>query len=245
MANGSDWGRAARRRRLDMGLSRNRVAVTVGVPVSLVGRWERGEEKPDPDHSAALARLLGMETTGPGTGPERASPPPVVSVEILAGGLPAPPSGMTPSERRGLDADPWSTPPERMVPPPRLDRGALVVGRSGRNGAAVTSQVKAPDASPRRRQAPPPGGAANTGTVFPVPDSRTGSERVTYRGEGRVSAGRERFTYRIRFTATIAALVALGLLLWWALGSLDDGFGAVLDLIRGDGGPVPGAPAGA
>ena len=78
-----------------------------------------------------------------------------------------------------------------------------------------------------------PAGAANTGAVFPVPDTKRGSERVTYQGVGEVPANRERFLYTLRIVGTAAALVAGAGLLWWAFGSLGDGLGAVFDLLRG------------
>jgi transcriptional regulator with XRE-family HTH domain len=83
------------------------------------------------------------------------------------------------------------------------------------------------------RPVPAPAGAANTGSVFPVPDTKRGSERVTYQGVGKVPAERERLLYALRVVGTVAALVAGVGLLWWAFGSLGDGLGAVLDLFRG------------
>ncbi|MFH2072471.1 MAG: helix-turn-helix transcriptional regulator [Actinomycetota bacterium] len=83
------------------------------------------------------------------------------------------------------------------------------------------------------RSAPPPAGAANTGSVFPVPDTKKGSERVTYEGVGETSAQRDRLTYVFRMIGTIVALVILAGLLWWAMGSLGDGLRSILDLLKG------------
>ncbi|MCB2224615.1 MAG: helix-turn-helix domain-containing protein [Actinobacteria bacterium] len=97
---------------------------------------------------------------------------------------------------------------------------------------AAAARLAAVPAAPRRR-APAPAGAANTGVVFPVPDTKRGSERVTYEGVGDGEAVRERGRYVLRVAATAAVLAALAVLLWWAVGSLGDGLGAVVDLLRG------------
>jgi len=286
MAHGSEWGREVRRRRTGLGLSQARVAEAVGVPVLRVGRWERGEEVPGPGQLRALARVLEADPEVTAAWAESLPSSRLVSLEIVE--PLAPPLEVV---EGGLEADPWSTPPERRIAPPRLDRDALVGGRAGRSGpgdpevipisgpagrvlgerdlrrraraderrlrremtlaqrydrhreaadARAREAVEARAArtavlpfSPPGGTAPPPAGAANTGTVFPVPDSRRRSERVTYRGVGDAALPRERLTYALRVLLTVAVLAMMAGLLWWAFASLGDGFGAVLDLLRG------------
>ena len=286
MTRGSELGSISRRRRLELGLSQSRIADAVGVSPLQVGRWERGEDIPDPSVVGVLVEVLDL-------GPETAeiwlasAEAQILSLEIGDDPL-APPLTV-------VEADPWSTPPERRIAPPVLDREAIIGKRNGRGMSLATTVVPittgVPDASlerllkrkvrsderrlrremiashreervrataetrlrlaeeamaavaanrtplpapPETRQPTPvPAGAANTGVVFPVPDTKRGSERVTYRGVGEVPAGRYRFIYSFRLIGTIAALIVLAGLLWWAIGSLGDGLGAVMDLLRG------------
>jgi len=293
MARGSELGRAARLRRLELGVSQSRVANALGVSPLQVGRWERGDEVPDPTRARALAEALDV-------GPDIADAwlasanAELLSVEIVDD--PLVPS-LTVVEN-GLDSDPSSAPPERRISPPRLDRAALIGRRNGNgnpngNGSVVavppitanvpetslervlkrqarsderrlcremiaarreertrtTAETRLrlaeeavaarraplPTPPPGRQPAPAPAGSANTGSVFPVPDAKRGSERVTYQGLGEVPAGHDRFTYNARLIGTILVLVVLTGMLWWAVGSLGDGLGAVLDLFRGGG----------
>jgi hypothetical protein len=46
----------------------------------------------------------------------------------------------------------------------------------------------------------------------------------------------------MRVLLTLAVLVLLAGLLWWAVGSLGDGFGAIFDLLRGEPEGSPGGP---
>ncbi len=110
----------------------------------------------------------------------------------------------------------------------RIDAEAVAI----RRGALPTPP------GPQRPPAPAPAGTANTGSVFPVPDTKMGSERVTYQGASRMSDRHSRLTYPLRITGTIAALLLLAGALWWAVSSLGDGFSAVLDLLRGGDEPV-------
>jgi len=289
MARGSELGRAARLRRLELGVSQSRVADALGVSPLQVGRWERGEEVPDPSRIRALADALDL-------GPDIADAwlasanAQILSVEIVDDPL-VPPLTVV---ENGLDPDPWSAPPGRRISPPKLDRAALIGRRNGNGKVSATAVLpitaNVPDASlerllkrqarsderrlrremiaarreeraqttaetrlrlaeeavaarraplptppPNRQPAPAPAGSANTGSVFPVPDAKRGSERVTYRGLGEVPAGHDRFTYNARLLGTLLVLVVLTGLLWWAVGSLGDGLGAVLDLFRGGG----------
>lgn len=281
MTRGSELGRWARRRRLELGMSQSRIAEIVGVSPPQVGRWERGEDVPNPSQMRALATALdmGLDTAEALFDEVGAR---TLRVEIVAEPL-APPE-----EPRddGLVGDPWSAPPEKRIPAPRLNRAALIgrrtdpVGAAGSTVAVIPITPATPDPSIERllkrqarsderrlrreltasnreevvkttaetriqtaartqsgarpvRPVPAPAGAANTGSVFPVPDTKRGSERVTYHGVGEVPANRERFLYTLRVVGTIAALVIGAGLLWWAFGSLNEGLGAVFDLFRG------------
>ena len=128
----------------------------------------------------------------------------------------------------------------------RLRRELTAAGRQERDQAAADERRRAnaeaaairrgtlpmPSGS-HRSPAPAPAGTANTGSVFPVPDTKMGSERVTYQGVGRRSHRHSRLTYPLRIAGTIAALLVLAGALWWAVSSLGDGFSTALDLFGG------------
>ena len=121
MTRGSELGRMARSRRLELGVSQSRIADSLGVSTLQVGRWERGEDVPDPSLIRALADALDL---GPDTAAAwlAGADTQILSVEIVDDPL-APPLTVVES---GVDSDPWSTPPEKRISPPRLDRPALV-----------------------------------------------------------------------------------------------------------------------
>ncbi|MCJ7726732.1 MAG: helix-turn-helix transcriptional regulator [Acidimicrobiia bacterium] len=279
MTRGSELGRSARRRRLELGVSQSRIAEVVGVSPMHLGRWERGDDVPSPSQMRALAAALEMGPDTAETWLEEVGAR-TLTVEIVADPLVPPEQPID----DGLDGDPWSAPPEKRIRPPRLDRAALIHGGNGTGAGSATAVIPivpvAPDPSIERllkrqarlderrlrreliashreeqvrttaetrlriaertqtasrpaRPVPAPAGAANTGSVFPVPDTKRGSERVTYQGIGEVPAGRDRLIYTLRVVGTVIALVAGAGLLWWAFGSLTDGLGAVFDLFRG------------
>ena len=275
--------REARRRRIELGLSQSRVASSLGVSATQIGRWERGEAVPTPAQLRALAEILDLEQAEVEVWLDDLTLEaggPTVSIEIVPD--PAP-------------SDPWELPPRKRVSPPVLDRAALVGRRNGRrngrpakvidgtgqdadgNGAsewylrrrawrderrirreitaerrrkeeteAARRQVERearqartgplPVAVPGRlaAQVAAPAGAANTGSVFPVPDTRKRSEMVTYHSVEGGTGSDERLTYTSRVLMTIAVLVGLAALLWWALGAFGEGIGSVLDLFRGE-----------
>ena len=85
----------------------------------------------------------------------------------------------------------------------------------------------------------------NTGVVFPVPGSRDTIDKLTY-STGDPTYGstiEERLLYVNRWVRLALILVALGALLWWAVGQLGDGWDAVLDLFRSEEEPSVGALA--
>jgi hypothetical protein len=107
----------------------------------------------------------------------------------------------------------------------QVEREARQV-RTGPLPMAVPGQLAA--------QVAAPAGAANTGSVFPVPDTRKRSEMVTYHSVEGGTGTDERLTYATRVLMTIAVLVGLAGLLWWAVGAFGDGIGSVLDLFRSE-----------
>jgi transcriptional regulator with XRE-family HTH domain len=121
---------------------------------------------------------------------------------------------------------------------------AAAEARASEAAEARAARTAALPVALHQSAAPPPAGAANTGSVFPVPDSRRSSERVTYRGVGEATPPSERLTYAVRILLTVTMLLVLAGLLWWAVGSLGDGFGAVLDLLRGGPGEADGVSRG-
>jgi transcriptional regulator with XRE-family HTH domain len=287
MSSRSALGSGLRRRRLDLRVGEKAIADTLGVSTLQIGRWERGEEIPAFDHMQRLVDVLDPD-------PETArvwltEARPVRPIEMVPEG-----GGRRPAVavRGPGGGDPWSTPPERRIAAPRLDREALVVRparkaehdtgeapalvllqtgvtpsidrllkrqarrderRFRRQLSASERAVRAESAAAARLQAarreetaappapaapaldPAPAGAANTGVVFPVPDTRTGSERVTYQGIGDAPAPSDRMIYAVRKAATASVLAVLAGLLWWAFAALGDGVGAVFDLLRGSG----------
>jgi len=298
MANGSGFGRKARSRRVELGMSRSLVAEVVGVPVVQIGRWERGEDIPDSARVHALAEALDLGPDTARTWLRPATSPDTVSVEILGGPVLAPPHD---GGVEGLETDPSSALSEEPPHPDdgvptgnrngksrsnghpvpysngesspvavapattgftdssveralrrqtrrderRLRRELTAAGRKAREDAAAETRQRI-DAemvvirrgplpmtpAPPPSTAPAPAGTANTGSVFPVPDTKLGSERVTYQGAGQMSLRFSRLTYPLRIVGTIAALLVLAGVLWWAVTSLGDGLAAVFDLFR-------------
>jgi transcriptional regulator with XRE-family HTH domain len=80
---------ALRARRLELGISAVRVADALGVRLTEVGRWERGEVLPDPMRWRLLARMLHLDEEVPlATPPRRAEPDEVDVVIDLIGADP-------------------------------------------------------------------------------------------------------------------------------------------------------------
>src|SRR3972149_1994306 len=73
---------ALRARRLELGISAVRVADSLGVRLTEVGRWERGEALPDPMRWRLLARMLHIDEEVPLWIAPRQSEPDEVDVVI-------------------------------------------------------------------------------------------------------------------------------------------------------------------
>ena len=287
-------GSDVRRRRLELGLSQSRLAETIGVPPTQIGRWERGDGRPTEQQIRSLALALGLdadEASAWAGVPEA----PLLAVEIISepsitigdgpallappiAGAAADPWGLRsaePAAASGLIASPSAADGSsgRVVPPEarlsstertlrrrarlderRIKRELTAASRAARELATSRArQRREMEAAALRRGtlpmlepgfAPaPPAGAANTGSVFPVPDTRHSSERVTYRSQTPMSPRKEKARYSSRIVLTVAILVTMAGLLLWALGALGDGLGAVLDLVRSGGEPEVGSSA--
>jgi transcriptional regulator with XRE-family HTH domain len=263
MADGSGFGREVRGRRLELGMSQSRVAEAVGVPIVQIGRWERGEDVPDPARASALAQALDVDPDRAGTWLLSANPADTGSVDItdknrFSGHSAPPPTGSASSAAvvPVIAESPNSSVERALRRRARRDerrlRRELTVDRrqvreqvaaeerrrTSAEGAAIRSGTLPMPPGPRRRPAPAPAGTANTGSVFPVPDTKTGSERVTYQGLSRMSDRQSRLTYPLRIAGTIAALLVLAGALWWAVSSLGNGLSEALDLLRGGDEPM-------
>jgi transcriptional regulator with XRE-family HTH domain len=238
-APAADIARTLRERRRALGLTRARLADQTGLAAIDLTRWERGEDTPTPEAVIVLAEAIGLEVdetqawldevTVDLTGPD-------VSVELLA-------SGEAPS-------DPFS----KRSTPLREDAGLLgniadrLARRDERRAAeqASVSPIRTPAPArptpststglvsvPRR-----PRHATQLPSVFPDPafaqyDPAThvySAAPLTPPTEDEVQM------YILRRVRTTAVLIGLGLLFWWALGSLWEGLGDAIDLLRGPGG---------
>jgi transcriptional regulator with XRE-family HTH domain len=278
VASVESLGSDVRRRRLELGLSQSRLAETLGVPPTQIGRWERGDETPGPRQLQSLARALDLDEAEAAAWLDDGS---TLSVEIIGGShrdLPpplAPPIGPDAADPGGLpvggqdEADSAAVVPLPDERPPasagrafrrqaRLDKRRikreLTAARRGareQKTREVRRRREAESAARRTGALPmlepghapaPPAGAANTGSVFPVPDTRHSSERVTYRAR-HAAPNSDRKRYSWRTALTVAIMLALIGTLIWALGALGDGIGAVFDLFRGEDVPDPGAAA--
>src|SRR3990170_2181584 len=110
---------ALRARRLELGISAVRVADSLGVRLTEVGRWERGEALPDPMRWRLLARMLHLDEEMPlWVEPRQADPDEVDVVIDLIGADPF----VSITARAGVP--PGGTP--RRVARPRWRRTRLV-----------------------------------------------------------------------------------------------------------------------
>jgi transcriptional regulator with XRE-family HTH domain len=236
-ASGVDIAGTLRERRRALGLTRARLADRTGITAADIARWERGEEVPDPEAVVVLADAIGLEVTETQawldevtidlTGVD-------VSVELVE-------SDDTPSDSFA----------ERTVP--RRDDSGLLHRiadrlasrdeRAGRGPASVTpirpSAPRRPSPSSATGLVRAPRQASQLPSVFPEPAFAPYDPAVHVYAAGPLKppSDAEEQMYLLRRINTTAVLIGLGLLLWWASGSLWEGFGDVIDLFRA---PVTG-----
>jgi transcriptional regulator with XRE-family HTH domain len=255
----SELARALRAARHDRGFTQSRLSARLGVPVTVLGRWEHGEAVPDADEVRAVAGALSVEpdtvdswlelrsrVVRPAAGPE----PETLTVEILPARVavaeppPPPPAEPNGSRRRARERSRRAAQRdggrERRSRQRAGDEARRLAGRT-RQGAS-DPPVFAPDLLEERSHVI---ATVNSGTVFPVPGSRRTIERLTYSTGAptyRVTP-EERMVYHSRWMRVVLVMLALAALLWWAVAQLGDGWDAVLDLFRSK--ESPGTTVGA
>ena len=213
-----EMGRDLRTRRRARGMTQARLAGMVGVRPLVLGRWERGERVPTRAQVHRLAEILDVdpavaaawtETAGRA---DRTEPSTAVRIVQALGG-----------------SDPWGDLPSPVVATRqeskrwwRLPPGPAGTRPVPAGGAAAprSAVVAMPAPHPRLATAP-------DGDVFPAPAART--PRVPY-----MEDPEQQRVYTVRSALTLAMLGALAIALVWAWGQLGDGWGAFLDLFRGD-----------
>ena len=223
--DGVDIARTLRERRRALGLTRARLADQAGLDAADVTRWERGDGVPGPEDVIVLADALDLD------------------ISVTQAWLDAAPDAVADSdtsESTTAPADPFSTDPGSGG----SDTGLLgrIADRLARRDdraepASVTSIAKrprrpAPSASTGLVSEPRP--AARLPSVFPEPALTPYDPEVHVYSAGPVRAqtDAEAQTYLLRRVRTAAVLIVLGIVLWWASGSLWEGLGDVIDLFR-------------
>ena len=232
-AGGVELARTLRERRRALGLTRSRLAERTGLKAGDVTRWERGEDLPGPEAVIVLAEAIGLEidetqtwldlVTVDLTGPD-------VRVELV--------------ESSDAPSDPFT----KRTAPLRENTSLLakIADRLARRDEQKTTDSG--DGSVTRIREPAPrrtAPAATTGlvraplasqlpSVFPDPAIAPYDPAVHIYSTTPVSNPIEADDqiYLLRRVRTGAVLLGLGLVLWWALGALGEGFGDVLDLFR-------------
>ena len=250
-ARATELGRSLREQRRALGLTRSRLADRTGISSLDLTRWERGEALPDADQVMALAEAVGFDeaetrrwldtvVTVDLTGPD-------VAVELLES--PDPPSDPFAVSRTSLVKSPQPRLVDRLLAPFRSKEGNGA-STGGSSGDASVTELR-----PTRRTAPArPAPSASRGlvrepryapnqlpSVFPDPPMEGYDPAVhvysaapaTYPGPG------DEDRYLLRRIRTTGVLIGLGLVLWWAFGSLWDGFGDVIELFRAPTMPTP------
>jgi transcriptional regulator with XRE-family HTH domain len=217
----TDIARALRARRSALGLTRERLADRTGIPSSDLTRWERGLSLPTPDEVAVLAEAIDLDADEARAWLDRVNDS---GVDEVAGGVTSNP----PTTADGADLM------ARIA-----DRSSRRDDPAAENDGASISPIK--EAAPSR-----PAPATSTGlvrephqalrlpTVFPDPPLAQYDPAVHVYSTAPLQplAEDERRLYQLRRIRTAAILIVLGVLLWWALGSLWEGLGDVADLFR-------------
>jgi len=215
----AEMGGDLRARRRARGMTQARLAGMVGVRPLVLGRWERGEAVPTRDQIRLLAETLDVdpavavawaETAGRA---DRTEPSTAVRIVQALGG-----------------SDPWGDLPSPIVATPRERRPWWLFssGRRSTGAAEGPTRSTTPPSAVVAMPAPHPRLATQPdGDVFPAPAPRV--VETPYMDDPE-----QQRVYTVRSALTLAVLGALALTLVWAVGELSDGWGAFLDLFRGD-----------
>lgn len=235
-AEGVDLARTLRERRRALGLTRSRLADTTGITTVDLTRWERGESLPSADAVIVLAEAIGLDVAETQawldqvpavdlTGPN-------VAVELVESD--EPPSDPFLNRSALLKAEPRLL--ERIAD--RLARRDE--RRVGSDKDASVTPIRAPKPE-LRRPAPntvvglvrePRPMASQLPSVFPDPPiaSYDPATHVYSTAATAFPTDADDQFYLLRRIRTAAVLIGLGVALWWALGSLWEGFGDVFEL---------------
>lgn len=236
-ADGLDIARTLRERRRALGLTRSRLADRTGISAGDLARWERGDDLPDPGDVVTLAEAIGLEVAETQEW-----------LDVVAVDLTGPDVAVELVESNQAPSDPFLNRSALLkAEPPLLARIADRLARrdekkSDGDPASVTSLRERRQPAPRR-----PAPHATTGlvrqprpvatqlpSVFPDPAIAPYDPAVHVYSTAptRFPSESDDQTYLLRRIRTAAALLGLGLVFWWAVGSLWEGFGDVIDLFR-------------
>lgn len=213
-----EMGHDLRARRRARGMTQARLAGMVGVRPLVLGRWERGEAVPTRDQVNRLAEILDVDPAAAAAWREAAGradrTEPSTAVRIV--------------QALGTESDPWGDLPTPVVIGTRDDRRWWQKGFRRPRPAPRTASARGPRSEVVAMPAPQPRLTHDPdGDVFPAPAARTA--RVPY-----MEDPDQQRIYTLRAGLTLAVLGGLAIALVWAWGQLGDGWGAFIDLFRGD-----------
>lgn len=236
-ADGVDIARTLRERRRALGLTRSRLADRTGISAGDLTRWERGDDLPGPGEVVTLAEAIGLEVAETQEW-----------LDVVAVDLTGPDVAVELVESAQAPSDPFLNRAALLkAEPPLLARIADRLARRDEKKtegepASVTTLPDRKQPTPRRpaprtttglvRQPRPM--ATQLPSVFPDPAIAPYDPAVHVYSAAptRFPSEADEQTYLLRRIRTTAALIGLGLVLWWAMGSLWEGFGDVIDLFR-------------
>lgn len=233
--DGVDIARTLRERRRALGLTRARLAEQTGITTVDLTRWERGDGTPDGDAVIVLAEAIGLEVTETQawldqvvvdvTGPD-------ISVQLVESS--EAPSDPFLNRSALLKAEPsWLTRVADRLH--RRDAAKEEVGEAAVTPLRRTEQApRRPAPSPSTGLVRQPMRVSHLPSVFPEPAIAPYDPevRIYSAASARPLSDEEEQLYLLRRLRTGAALIGLALVLWWALGSLWEGFGDVIQLFR-------------
>lgn len=204
-----------RERRRSAGLTRTRLAASSGVDAAVIARVERGEAVPTPEQARALRIALTGEDEPPTSLQDRISG----ADSTQATDDPIPPQG----SKQASDDVSRPVPPGRnrslRPAPPGFDPRPSPARSTPRTGGLVAPPpARAPTAAPATR---------GIDTAIHDPDYHVYSTAPTD-----YPTAEDRQLYLLRRIRTALILIALGVVLLWALGALQQGIVDVFDLFR-------------